>query len=70
MCRYNQDLHIELDASIFVEVVEKCQGLKLACLEGIAYRKGWISEEKIREIAAPMLKNQYGQYLMKVIKEL
>lgn len=58
------------EASIFVEVIEKRQGLKLACLEGIAYRKGWISEEKIREIAAPMLKNQYGQYLMKVIKEL
>lgn len=58
------------DASIFVEVIEKRQGLKLACLEGIAYRKGWIDEEKMREIAAPMLKNQYGQYLMKVIEEL
>lgn len=58
------------DASIFVEVIEKRQGLKLACLEGIAYRKGWISEQKMRELAAPMLKNQYGQYLMKVIEEL
>lgn len=58
------------DASIFVGVIEKRQGLKLACLEGIACRKGWISEQKMREIAAPMLKNQYGQYLMKVIEEL
>lgn len=58
------------DASIFVEVIEKRQGLKLACLEGIAYRKGWIDEEKMREIAAPMLKNQYGQYLIKVMEEL
>lgn len=58
------------DASIFVEVIEKRQGLKLACLEGIAYRKGWIDEEKMRELAATMLKNQYGQYLMKVIEEL
>ena len=58
------------DASIYVEVLEKRQGLKIACLEGIAYRKGWISREKMREIAKPMLKNQYGQYLMKVIDEL
>ena len=58
------------DASIFVEVIEKRQGLKIACLEGIAYRNGWISEEKMREIAAPMLKNQYGQYLLKVIDEV
>ena len=58
------------EASVFVEVIEKRQGLKLACLEGIAYRKGWISEEKMREVAAPMLKNQYGQYLLKVIEEL
>lgn len=57
------------DASIFVEVIEKRQGLKVACLEAIAYRKGWISEEKMREIASPMLKNQYGQYLLKVIEE-
>ena len=58
------------DASIFVEVIEKRQGLKIACLEGIAYRQGWISEEKMREIAQPMLKNQYGQYLLKVIDEV
>ena len=58
------------EASVFVEVIEKRQGLKLACLEGIAYRKGWISEEKMREVAAPMLKNQYGQYLLMVIEEL
>lgn len=58
------------DASIFVEVIEKRQGLKLACLEGIAYRKGWIDEWKMREIARPMLKNQYGQYLLKVVEEL
>lgn len=58
------------DASIYVEVLEKRQGLKIACLEGIAYRKGWISKEKMIEIAKPMLKNQYGQYLMKVIDEV
>ena len=58
------------EASIFVEVIEKRQGLKIACLEGIAYRKGWIGREKIEEIARPMLKNQYGQYLMKVISEI
>ncbi|MEG1612245.1 MAG: glucose-1-phosphate thymidylyltransferase RfbA, partial [Alistipes sp.] len=58
------------DASIFVEVIEKRQGLKVACLEGIAYRRGWISEEKMRELAQPMIKNQYGQYLLKVIDEL
>lgn len=58
------------DASIYVEVLEKRQGLKIACLEGIAYRKGWITKEKMIEIAAPMLKNQYGQYLMKVIEEV
>lgn len=58
------------DASIFVEVIEKRQGLKIACLEGIAYRKGWISEEKMRELAQPMIKNQYGQYLLKVVDEL
>ncbi len=46
------------------------QGLKVACLEGIAYRKGWISEEKMRELAQPMLKNQYGQYLLQVIDEV
>ena len=57
------------EASTFVEVIEKRQGLKVACLEGIAYRNGWISEEKMRELAKPMLKNQYGQYLLKVIDE-
>lgn len=58
------------EASIYVEVLEKRQGLKIACLEGIAYRQGWISEEKMIEIARPMLKNQYGRYLMKVIEEV
>lgn len=58
------------EASTFVEVIEKRQGLKVACLEGIAYRNGWITEEKVRELAKPMLKNQYGQYLLKVIDEL
>lgn len=58
------------EASTFVEVIEKRQGLKVACLEGIAYRNGWISEEKMRELAKPMLKNQYGQYLLKVIDEM
>lgn len=57
------------EASIYVEVLEKRQGLKIACLEGIAYRQGWISREKIAELAKPMLKNQYGKYLMKVIAE-
>lgn len=57
------------EASTYVEVVEKRQGLKIACLEGIAYRKGWITEERMRELAQPMLKNQYGQYLLKVIDE-
>jgi glucose-1-phosphate thymidylyltransferase len=58
------------EASTFVEVIEKRQGLKVACLEGIAYRNGWITEERMREIAKPMLKNQYGQYLLKVIDEM
>lgn len=57
------------EASTYIECVEKRQGLKVACLEGIAYRKGWISEERMRELAKPMLKNQYGQYLLKVIEE-
>lgn len=57
------------EASTFVEVIEKRQGLKIACLEGIAYRKGWITEEKMRELAQPMIKNQYGQYLIRVIEE-
>lgn len=58
------------EASIYVEVLEKRQGLKIACLEGIAYRQGWITREKMIELAKPMLKNQYGQYLMKVVDEL
>lgn len=58
------------EASTYIEVLEKRQGLKIACLEGIAYRQGWITEERMRELAAPMLKNQYGQYLIKVIEEL
>lgn len=58
------------EASIFVEVIEKRQGLKVACLEGIAYRKGWISKEKMEKLAQPMLKNQYGKYLLKVIDEV
>ena len=57
------------EASTYIEVVEKRQGLKIACLEAIAYRKGWITEERMRELAQPMLKNQYGQYLLKVIDE-
>lgn len=58
------------EASIYVEVLEKRQGLKIACLEGIAYRQGWINKEKMLEVAKPMLKNQYGQYLLKVIDEV
>ncbi len=58
------------EASTYIEVLEKRQGLKVACLEGIAYRQGWITEERMRELARPMLKNQYGQYLLKVIDEL
>lgn len=58
------------EASTFVEVIEKRQGLKIACLEAIAYRKGWIDEAKMRQLAEPMIKNQYGQYLLQVIDEL
>ena len=58
------------EASTYIEVIEKRQGLKVACLEGIALRKGWITVEKMHELAQPMLKNQYGQYLLKVIKDL
>ncbi len=58
------------EASIFVEVIEKRQGLKIACLEGIAFRKGWITADRLREVAMPMAKNQYGQYLLKIIKEV
>lgn len=57
------------EASNYIEVIEKRQGLKVACLEGIAYHKGWIGAEKMRELAKPMIKNQYGQYLLKVIDE-
>ncbi len=57
------------EASIFVEVIEKRQGLKIACLEGIAYRNGWITSDKLRALAEPMLKNQYGQYLLKLLDE-
>ena len=57
------------EASTFIEVIEKRQGLKVACLEGIAYEKGWIDAVKIRELALPMAKNQYGQYLLKLIGE-
>ena len=58
------------EASTYIEVIEKRQGLKVACLEGIAYRKGWITADRLREEAQPMLKNQYGQYLLKVIDEV
>lgn len=58
------------EASIYVEVLEKRQGLKIACLEGMAYRMGWISRDKIISLAKPMIKNQYGQYLMKVVDEI
>jgi len=58
------------EASTYIEVLEKRQGLKVACLEGIAYRQGWIDEERMRELAKPMIKNQYGQYLLKVIDEI
>ena len=58
------------EASTFIEVIEKRQGLKVACLEGIALRKGWITADKMRELARPMQKNQYGQYLLQVIEEL
>lgn len=58
------------EASTFIECIEKRQGLKVACLEGIAFRKGWITAEKMRELAQPMIKNQYGQYLLQVIDEV
>lgn len=58
------------EASTFIEVIEKRQGLKVACLEGIAFRKGWITAERMRELAQPMIKNQYGQYLLQVIEEV
>ena len=58
------------EASTYIEVLEKRQGLKVACLEGIAYRRGWITEDKMRQLAQPMIKNQYGQYLLKVIDDV
>ncbi|MCE8542885.1 glucose-1-phosphate thymidylyltransferase RfbA, partial [Bacteroides fragilis] len=58
------------EASTFIEVIEKRQGLKIACLEGIAFRQGWINSDKMKKLAQPMSKNQYGQYLLKVIDEL
>ena len=58
------------EASTYIEVLEKRQGLKVACLEGIAFRKGWITADKMRELAEPMLKNQYGQYLLQVVEEV
>ena len=58
------------EASTFIEVIEKRQGLKVACLEGIAFRQGWITADKMCQLAKPMLKNQYGQYLLKVINEV
>lgn len=58
------------EASTFIECIEKRQGLKVACLEGIAFRRGWITAEKMRELAQPMIKNQYGQYLLQVIDEV
>ena len=57
------------EASTFIEVIEKRTGLKVGCLEGIAYKQGWISADKMREIAQPMAKNQYGQYLLKMIED-
>ena len=57
------------EASTFIEVLEKRQGLKVACLEGIAYRKGWITADKLKEVAQPMLKNDYGKYLLSVLDE-
>ena len=57
------------EASTFIEVLEKRQGLKVACLEGIAYRMGWITADRLREEARPMLKNDYGKYLMSILEE-
>lgn len=58
------------EASTYIEVLEKRQGLKVGCLEGIAFRKGWITEDQMRNLAKPMIKNQYGQYLLRVIDEV
>ena len=58
------------EASTYIEVLEKRQGLKVACLEGIAFRQGWIDADKMRELAQPMIKNPYGQYLLQVVNEV
>ena len=58
------------EASTFIEVIEKRQGLKVACLEGIAFRQGWIDADMMRSLAQPMIKNQYGQYLLRLVDEL
>ena len=57
------------EASTFIEVIEKRQGLKVACLEAIAYQQGWVSADKVRKLAEPMMKNSYGQYLFKISSE-
>jgi len=57
------------EASTFVEVIENRQGLKIACLEEIAYRKGWIGAEKLKSLAQPMIKNPYGQYLLRLLED-
>ena len=57
------------EASTFIEVIEKRQGLKVACLEEIAYKRGWISKEQLKKLAEPMIKNDYGQYLMRRAEE-
>ena len=56
------------EASTFIEVIEKRQGLKVACLEEIAYKRGWITSEKLKEVATPMAKNEYGKYLLSLVK--
>ena len=58
-----------LDASQFIETIEERQGLKVACLEEIAYNRGYITAEQVKKLAAPMAKNQYGQYLLRLVKE-
>ena len=76
MQRYNIILRFAIrswadtyEASTFIEVLEKRQGLKVACLEGISYRQGWISAEQLKENAQPMLKNDYGKYLLSILEE-
>ena len=60
---------LSTEASTFIEVIEKRQGLKIACLEGIAFLKGWITADRLEEVAQPMIKNQYGQYLLHLVEE-